>query len=147
MPRMPDLALVFVSATLSIGGVAYGVCISGDPADGGRGGAVAVAVSFAVLFFSRSNGAELYKILVDEVPKVRAILDAIAGKTAGTPLEPMAAFSDRLDQLTKRLNALTKRLEIDSGAQFKQNLFLTISSVIGTLTWGFGDLAVKALAK
>lgn len=111
-------AVTVAAILLSIGGVAY-AALWGSAADGGRGGALAVALTFFMLFAGRGTAA--------------AALDA--------ELPAAATAQETLEQELARVRASLSAL-IDWSAQEKCHL--TISSVFGTLVWGFGDLLAKA---
>ena len=51
--------VVLASILLSVGGILIGAFVT-QPADGGRGGAIAVALAFFVLFVRRDYGARVY---------------------------------------------------------------------------------------
>jgi len=109
------LAVAMVAAVLlSVGGIAYAVTY-GVAVDGGRGGAIAVALTFFILFVGRGTA--------------EAALEAELPKT-GDPSEDAAL------ELAKIRNSVAAMLDWSR----KEKLYLTISSVVGTLTWGFGDL-------
>jgi hypothetical protein len=99
------------SIALSAGGVAYAIHC-GSASDGGRGGALAVALSFFMLFAGR-----------------------------GTPENAMEAVlpgnqqGDVEFEIARLRGAVTSLLDW----QAKEKIYLTTSSVVGTLAWGFGD--------
>lgn len=105
-------AATVVSIALSIGGIVYAVARS-IPADGGRGGALAVALTFFMLFMSRGTAE-----------------DALAG-----PL-PQGIPDGEIIRIR---NALASMLDWQSN----EKIYLTISSVCGTIAWGFGDVIAK----
>jgi hypothetical protein len=130
--------VVVVSIVLSAGGIL--LAAYGDPADGGRGGAVAVAFAFFVLFIHRDYGARVYKALTLELPSLKA---QIASLRAGG--DPSAANSEGVDALKRQVTAIVARLETEAKGQKGQNVALAVASVIGTLAWGFGDVIAKWL--
>jgi hypothetical protein len=135
------LAILILAIALSAGGIAYAVHCSKNQDDGGRGGALAVALAFVVLFVSRGQGAKVYDILADEGPELLKKIEALQvtrpalGETAGKVANNPTAET--------RVNALVAKLRTDSNDQRKQNIYLAFTSVIGTLAWGFGDLIAK----
>ena len=109
------LVITMIAAiAMSIGGIAYAV-LWGVAADGGRGGAVAVALTFFILFMGRGTAEAA---LEAELPK------------AADPAEETA-----LD-LARIRNAVAAMLDWSH----KEKIYLTVSSVVGTLAWGFGDI-------
>lgn len=123
------LVLLF-SLALSIGGVLVAAYVTKDPQDGGRGGALAVAVSFAVLFLSRGYGSHVYRALTAEAAIVKEHIDK---------LRKAESTNSSIDANTK-IDALLSKARVDSNVQEIQNTYLTWSSVIGTTAWGFGDV-------
>lgn len=85
----------------------------GHPNDGGRGGAFAVALTFAMLFLGRGTAE-------------RILRDNPLAQT-NEPAEMQIA------NVTNALNAL-------AGWQRKEKWYLFWASVVSTLAWGFGDL-------
>jgi hypothetical protein len=65
---------------LSAGGIPFAAFVTKSAQDGGRGGALAVALSFAVLFLSRGYGTKVYDILTKEAQEASAHLKKIRGK-------------------------------------------------------------------
>lgn len=90
------------------GGFAYAVFVSGMAADAGRGGAVAVALSFWILFQDHGSAKR--------------------------------AFDDQdLDPETSTRNALGALIDVDETRKWP----LTLTSVSGTLVWGFADIPAR----
>lgn len=100
----------------SAAGIVYAV-FWGVSADGGRGGAVAVAIAFAALFAERGTSIAAFEQK-----------DAV-----GRYLLQTGTDRQKVGVLAAGIAAM-----ID-GARLERN-FLTVSSVIGTLAWGFGDI-------
>lgn len=130
--RMSDgtgkLLLVMIgSVALSAAGVVYAVCC-GVAADGGRGGALAVALTFYMLFVGRGTPKSALEV---EIP-------VTAPSVEEAPLEaPGSQDPDKLKMEVARVrNAIASMLDW----QGKEKVYLTISSVVGTITWGFGDI-------
>ena len=130
--------VVSVSIVLSAGGIL--LAAHGDPSDGGRGGALAVALAFFVLFIRRNYGARVYEALTVELPSLKG---QIAKLRAGG--DPSAANSEGVDALKRQVTAIVARLETEAKGQRGQNIVLAAASIIGTLAWGFGDVIAKWL--
>lgn len=96
----------WIGFLLCCAGVGYAVCVSDMASDGGRGGALAVALSFWILFQSHGSAKAAFD---DKDIKIRA---------------------------TRTHNALGALIDVSE----KQRMPLALTSVIGTLFWGFGDL-------
>jgi hypothetical protein len=101
---------------VSIGGIAYAVYF-GVAADGPRGGAIAVAISFAALFAARGTPQ-----------KVIEMTDPATGGNVGEEGTP----ETKIELLVTALSTM-----IDS--QRLEKKYLTWTTVMGTLVWGFGD--------
>lgn len=98
-------------------GILYAVLFC-EAADGGRGGAVAVALAFAALFSSSPAIPELI-----EAPDH-------SGKPAFETLP--------IDKQIARLRIAVPEMQ---DRQRDENRFLVLTSVVGTLVWVFGDVA------
>jgi hypothetical protein len=102
-------AATIVSIALSIGGIVYAF-VRSVPADGGRGGALALALTFFMLFMGRGTPEDaLREPIPDGIPN-------------GESMRVRNALASMLDW------------------QSKEKVYLTISSVCGTIAWGFGDV-------
>lgn len=114
-----------LSLLASFGGVLFAVCW-GVAADGGRGGAIAVALSFVALFAGRNTDQSVLELR--KKPDQPAILDP--GPHASDP---------------ERFKALRSALAVHLDTSQSETGYLVAASVIGTLFWGFGDLLALAL--
>jgi hypothetical protein len=103
-------------AVLRVLGVAYAVHL-GVASDGGRGGAVAVALAFAALFTS--------------APAVQELIEA--------PDNSSNPAFDALPPARQIARLRTAIAEIQD-RQLRENRFLVFTSVMGTLVWAFGDV-------
>ena len=110
-------AVLAASLILSVGGIAYAVFF-GTAADGGRGGAVSVAISFAALFAARSTPQDVLEITDPRTGQPR-----IEGGS-----------------LEQRIRVLKTAIATMLDSQRLEKAYLTWSSMVGTLVWGFGDL-------
>jgi hypothetical protein len=91
-----------------------GAAMLDRPSDGGRGGAIGVALSFYILFANNNLAARGYNRLGNAAVK-------------------------------KQIEMIESRFDVADKATKRQNHFLIWSSVIGTIAWGFGDLAATML--
>lgn len=112
--------VLLTSILVSIGGIAYAV-LFGAAADGARGGAVAVAISFAALFAARSTPQEVLEMK-----------DPITGEL----IVKEGEHNWQIGVLSTAISTM-----IDS--QGLEKVYLTSSTAIGTLVWGFGDLIAR----
>jgi hypothetical protein len=110
---------MLASLVASFAGILYAVQC-GVAADGGRGGAVAVAISFAAYFTARPTPTEMIEARND------------AGEVGFDNLD--------IDARSKRLRSA---ISVMLDRQTNEAVYLTISSVSGTLIWGFGDVIAK----
>ncbi len=114
------LCLAMIAAiVLSGAGIAYAVWF-GVAADGGRGGAIAVGLTFFILFMGRGTA--------------EAALEA-----------PLPQTGDALARLEQELARVRGALAASLDWSRKEKVYLTVSSVVGTLAWGFGDVVAKWL--
>jgi hypothetical protein len=121
-PLSRYISVAILSAALSVGGVIWAAHIR-CPADGGRGGAVATALAFVVLFLRPDYGLWLFEQRREKTK----------------PNLPEA------ERVGKELTLLVESLEINSKGQKNQNIALAVASGIGTIFWGFGDVFAKWL--
>lgn len=105
----------------SVGGIAYAVTC-GTAIDGQRGGAIAVALSFLALFAARNTP-----------------LDTLELKDGSGALVLESGTAEA------RINVLRTAIAAMLDSQRLEKRYLTLSSVTGTLVWGFGDLVAGAL--
>ena len=116
------LLVLFLSIISSFGGTFLSAYL-GSPDDGGRGGALAVALALFCLFATRNYGAELYKELLDLTKEIQES----EGKQ-----EPETVLRNYVEVLEARLN-------MDARSLKWQNYYLAFSTGIGTIFWGFDD--------
>jgi hypothetical protein len=122
-------ALMIIALVLSFVFVILGA--GSDTPDGnlaGRGGALAVAISFGILFTRETSTENIFQALA----AMRAKLLKRSPLHLGDEADPM-------------VDAILKTLGDRSAAQTRQNIALAIVGVIGTLAWGFGDIPAVAL--
>ncbi len=111
----------------SVGGVFYAIFL-GVAADGGRGGALAVAITFAMLFLDRRTSKDYLEMQLPPDPAAKNI------PTNDTALKAhLAGLATNQNQTRNAFAAM-----VDWGN--RQKWPLAISSVIGTVFWGFGDV-------
>lgn len=103
---------------LSGGGIVLAALL-GHPNEGGRGGALAVALTFAILFLGRSTAERIME---------------------NNP------FKNGNDDAEKKIGHLSKALSALVGWQRKEKVYLAWASVVSTLAWGFGDLPAGWIA-
>ncbi len=121
-PLFRYISVAILSAALSVGGVIW-AAHTRCPANGGRGGAVATALAFVVLFLRPDYGLWLFK----------------------QRREKMKPNLPEVERVGSELTALVESLEINSKGQKNQNIALAVASGIGTIFWGFGDIFAKWL--
>lgn len=131
------VGLVIVACLVSLAGIFWAAFISGNSDDGGRGGAIAVGLSLFALFGTRNYAAEMYEAMTtNRGDSERRILKLTRpGQQPGTA--PV--------KTDERVTALVARLQSEAEGQKLQNKCLALSSGVGTIAWGFGDVAAKAL--
>ena len=123
------LALAMIgSIALSAGGIVYAVHC-GVAADGQRGGGLAVALTFFMLFLGRGTAEAALAQQPPPAPE----------GDARTP-EQKQNDAVKFDMSNLR-NSLASMFDWNS----HEKIYLLIASVVGTLVWTFGDLLAKAL--
>lgn len=126
---------LLVAIILSVFGFVVAVWDTQCSSDAGRGGAAAVAWSFAILIVTRNMGDQVYSMLTFTIPKLHKHLREVGVDV--TDLEK------KLD--TDRASALATKATIDGRDQRIQNYYLAAASVIGTIVWGFADIPARQL--
>lgn len=91
--------------------------------DGGRGGAVATMIAIFIVLLRPDYGQ---RILEDRLTNIDLRLPQI-------------------DRLKQEVQAIVAAMRINSQGQTRLNRGLVIASAIGTLFWGFGDMAARWL--
>jgi hypothetical protein len=125
-------ATTAAAVLLSVAGVVYAVHW-GEASDGGRGGALGCTLTFLIFFLTRSTPEQALQAPLlpgrAEEPDVLAL-------PAPADADEMGSQLQRLKQQTARLRAAVASM-LDAAA--REKLYLSIASVVSTLTWGFGD--------
>jgi hypothetical protein len=111
--RWRNVLIVSISTLLSIGWIIVSAYLQMESA-GGRGGAIAVAISFYFLFNGGDAGRKVYEALTEDKPNIET-----------------------------RVNAIISWLDTSAADTVGQNWYLAWSSVLGTFAWGFGDIAAR----
>jgi hypothetical protein len=132
--------ILLLSAISSITGIVAGGFFF-EPADGGRGGAVAVVISLIALFTSRGYGTRIYNIIVNEI---EGLVNIDSDTSNNAPVD-REYVREHIQSLKIQLTALSHHLSLDATEQRIQNIFLAVSTAIGTFVWGFGDIAASHL--
>jgi ABC-type transport system involved in cytochrome bd biosynthesis fused ATPase/permease subunit len=134
MKKIPETlflqSITVACVTLSFGGVFLSAFVW-DSSHGGRGGALAVALALFALFATRNDAVEMYDALTHRGEQLKA---RILNLTRSTRRE------DPIRTAEEKLTALEKRLEWEAEGQRVQNFYLALSTAVGTVFWGFGDL-------
>lgn len=128
-----------LAVLLSLGGVLVATFATQNSGDGGRGGAIAVALSFLILFVSRDVGSRAYTIFTEEAAELAKHVEKLRG-SAAVPDENKPVIPDGV-----LIGALSAKADIEATILKVQNGYLAFASVIGTLAWGFGDVAARYL--
>lgn len=124
--------ILAASVLLSVGGVLLTPIAGINASHGGRGGAIAVAISLFALFATRNHATYLYDALTGKDHEIMTLIEELTG--AERPDE------DWQETIKTRFAALERRLELEAEGQFAQNLYLAFATAIGTIFWGFGDI-------
>ena len=123
------------SIFVSLCGVIIAAFVVVDASHGGRGGAIGVAIALVAFFATRNYAGEVYDALTNPAKNVKT---RILKLTKGTLHE-----KPELDSPAHKLKALEARLNLERQGQMMQNIWLAVSTGIGTIFWGFGDLFAK----
>lgn len=115
----------------SLLGLAIGVHYS-SPNDAGKGGAVADIIALLALFSTRNYAADIYETLTKSQERAKRIIRLRKSGQSDRPI-------DEINGVVEKFKALELRLEVQAAEQTRANVFLAISTTVGTSTWGFGD--------
>jgi hypothetical protein len=132
--------VLIVCVILSIGGIV----IAGQPSDAGRGGALAVALSLVILFFSESPGMRTFSLLTIDAVELKNRIKRLDDTPKIEPSDK--TVDDQLKHIETRLDDVCKAFigshKINERALFWNNFQMALGSAVGTLAWGFGDFFV-----
>jgi hypothetical protein len=92
-------------------------------------------VSLVALFIARGYGVKVYDIIANQMQEI--------GKSADRPQG--MSVEERIQSLKNQLTGMGEQIRLNAEEQFEQNVFLAISTAIGTLAWGFGDMVTTGL--
>ncbi len=146
------LTVFFISLACSIGGIPFAAYVCKSDADAGRGGAIGSALAFLFLFVTTDYGTKLFEAVTKDLPELRARVARLktqtetpAEVTAPTVEANVARLEQKINKIETEVSTLVNRIDIDGQGQRAQNIWLAVATVIGTIAWGFGDLAAKYL--
>jgi hypothetical protein len=125
------IIVLVVSIVCSVGGI-WGCAFWWHPADGGRGGAIAVALSLVSLFINRPYGKQIFNFLTQDRKQFLEQVNTLRSHPSN--------ISDNRSEAEILLEAHIIMNNVDVSGQDKQNRFMAVSAGLGTLAWGFGDL-------
>ena len=124
------------SIVLSVGGFWYGA--NNDPtSDGGRGGALAVALAFFSLFTRTKLALKVFKTISVENPAMYREMNEIVTKMEGKGPTPESHPMDQ--DLRDEVEGILGMIDMKDKEQRVQNGYIAAASIVGTLSWGFGD--------
>src|SRR5437870_4005109 len=107
--------VVWGAVALSAAGVVIGAFVT-QPTDGGRGGAIAVALAFLVLFVRRDYGSRVYAAITKDVPALRDEINALRQGHAQA-----APAAEDVAGIKRQVAAVVSRLDTESDGQKIQN--------------------------
>lgn len=124
--------VMFLSIVLSALGIVIGTAFDNPPI-GNLGGVLGIALSFFILFLGRATAERALETRI-------ASLDDLSPRTSREPAE-----GEEIETRIGRLEESNRQVRASLSAMFdwsaKEKRYLTISSVISTLTSGFGQYA------
>jgi hypothetical protein len=137
--------LALFCVVISVGGIVIAVrCNNLDY--GGRGGSIAVALSFAALFLTRDYGGIIQNLIQNTFPDITNKIENENPTEHSAPsVLDLPALGKQVKALEEMIVAIAVRVRLDAEGQKIQNRYLAFSSVVGTIAWGFGDWAAQYL--
>jgi hypothetical protein len=146
------LGVFFLSSAISLGGIPFAAYVCKSDADGGRGGAIGAALAFLFLFVTNDYGTKLFKAVTIELPDLKARVERLKTHAAApaevTPANGeanVARLEHKIGKIETEIGTLVNRMDIDGQGQRAQSNWLAVATCIGTIAWGFGDLAARYL--
>jgi hypothetical protein len=133
------IALIVVSASFSLAGVAIGAFVTHQAVDGTRGGALALLVVLFAFFARRDMEPKVREAITEIGPKIETGLAMLDGTV--TPSKTL------VEKLQQQLDALTAAAQIQRVSEWKMNIRVGIAAAIGNLFWGFGDIFAHWIAR
>jgi hypothetical protein len=130
-------AIFLASVAFSWCGISWGV--HNKASDGGRGGAIGVAIAFTTLFARKDLGQKAYEYIAIKLPQAKRKLDEDMQKILPGSASKHSEQTLVLETLSSQLAGILGEVRINSNGQNRQNWWIASASVIGTLAWGFGD--------
>jgi hypothetical protein len=128
-------SVVIFSVLLAAGWFLYALH-SHSKDDAGRGGAVAIMISFVLLFLRRNLGERVYETILKSNP-------SLAEKISDLDNGVFVPFTS--EESTWLFHGILGRINTEADEQKNQNFALFLSSVFGTFVWGFGDYFYKKM--
>jgi hypothetical protein len=125
---------MIVAITLSLMGVVYAGCW-GDPADGGRGGALGWALTFSMLFLPKPTAEVILADCLGQVGHAQGevLVDSRPAKLSDG-LGPCPEFTMQAE----RLRAIfVGRLNLAE----RETVYFALASAVSARAWKFGDVA------
>lgn len=113
-----------------VSAVWFYVCVElGHSSHAGRGGALGVALSFAALFLLSYDRYHTVEIVSSSSDELLALLSETSSDDPRILAETNSGIIRAISTDLRRTRVQTRR----------ENISLTISGVVSTLFWGFGD--------
>lgn len=153
--------LAALVAVVSVGGIFFAVFITGNKEDGGRGGAIAVAIALFNLFISKGYGMRLFNVTEVKIPTLisrieqRRKEDKAPVPAANKREEDKAPAPDTnkregdqapaqgTSKTTDLAGAISQAFDDQAKEQKQLNRYLAWTTLGATIVWGFGDLFAK----
>lgn len=129
--HLPLLALTIIGVGIAIGGIFFAIFITKVDNHGYRGGVIAVAISFLLLFLVRNDTS-----VIKDFYKISAEISRILNLRASPTEQAINELKQSLQSNTDQIDHLQKN-------QTRLNIYLAVISVVGTLVAGFGDIIAK----
>lgn len=104
--------------------------------DGGRGGAVGVAMSLFAIAIRPKIGTDLLDLIDRTAPDFKKT----AAEDSGTKRPPLDAH-----ELTTRMNAVYTAVSLSSRSERQSVGWLAWSTGVATVFWGFGDIFARCV--
>lgn len=133
----PYLAVLIFALAASVWWI-YSAARSGNCSDGGRGGALGCALTFAMFFLGRATPTVALELLPPDGIDVLQEEDQ--------PGANLAIIEKRVKDLKWPIGSTRNAVASMIDGARVEKIYLSTASIVSTLAWGFGDCVARAFA-
>jgi len=139
------VCVLVAASAVSVLGFLYGA-LHDPSSDGGRGGCIAAMIAFFALFVRSHRVFQAFKNFAILLPEAYRKADTIIREFEGANLSEPAVTQPPEEQQAAVLGIIAM-MQQQSRDQLGQNLCVFAAGGVGTISWGFGDVAACLIKK